>query len=134
MDKTKSGRYITRDVTEEIIPVDVKTGSIIPFGPKVLYSTEKKWDKLDVNVYTGADGNFILFEDEFDNYNYESGKYTEITFSWDDKNSTFTIGKRKGNYAGMLENRNFNITLIKPGNEKISKTIAYTGKATSMKF
>ncbi len=133
-EKTKGGSYINRDVPKDIIPVYVKTGSIIPFGPKVQYSTEKKWDNLDVNVYTGADGNFILFEDEFDNYNYESGKYTEITFSWDDKNSTFTIGKRKGNYAGMLENRNFNITLIKPGNEKISKTIAYTGKATSMKF
>ena len=40
--------------------------------------TEKKWDNLKVCVYPGADGNFVLYEDEGNNYNYENGAYTEI--------------------------------------------------------
>ena len=34
----------------------VKAGSIIPFGPKVQYAAEKKWDNLEIRIYEGADG------------------------------------------------------------------------------
>jgi alpha-D-xyloside xylohydrolase len=62
----------------------VKAGSILPIGPKVHYATEKKWDNLEILVYEGANGEFTLYEDENDNYNYEKGAYTTITFSWND--------------------------------------------------
>ena len=51
---------------------------LFPIGPKVQYATEKPWDNLELRVYAGADGSFVLYEDEFDNYNYELGAYTEI--------------------------------------------------------
>lgn len=46
------------------IPLYVRAGSIVPLGPDVQYVTEKKWDNLKVCVYPGADGNFVLYEDE----------------------------------------------------------------------
>lgn len=49
----------------------MKAGSILPIGPKVQYATEKTWDNLELKIYTGANGRFVLYEDEFDNYNYE---------------------------------------------------------------
>lgn len=49
----------------------MKAGSIIPAGPSVQFATEKSWDDLQVRIYPGADGEFTLYEDEDDNYNYE---------------------------------------------------------------
>ena len=63
------------------IPLFVRAGSIIPIGPDVQYTNEKKWDNLIINVYPGADGTFTLYEDEGDNYNYESGAYRHKTYS-----------------------------------------------------
>ena len=45
---------------------------------------EKKWDNLEIRVYEGANGEFTLYEDENDNYNYEKGVYSTITFTWND--------------------------------------------------
>jgi alpha-D-xyloside xylohydrolase len=36
-----------------------------------------------------------LYEDEFDNYNYEKGNYTEIPFHWNEKSKTLTIDAKK---------------------------------------
>ena len=127
-EKSEGGRYISRDVPKDIIPVYVKAGSVIPFGPKVQYSTEKKWDNLDVRVYTGADGSFTLYEDEFDNYNYEKGDYSEIPFLWDEGAKTLTIGRRNGKYKGMQEKRVFNVSFINENGVAQTKTINYGGK------
>jgi len=127
----EGGRTIKRLAPIDIIPVFVKAGSILPWGPQVEYSSEKSWDNLEMRIYSGADGEFCLYEDEFDNYNYEKGKYSLIRFSWNDKDRTLTIGERQGKFKGMIEKRIFRITLIGSNTEKI---IEYDGKQTSVKF
>lgn len=123
-EKLSGGQTVTREVPIDILPLYVKAGSIIPFGPDVQYVSEKKWDDLQICVYPGADGNFVLYEDEGDNYNYEKGAYTEIPMMWNDADSTLIIGARKGSYKGMLKKRKFRVKL--PGGE--TKNVAYTGK------
>ncbi|MDP9959570.1 glycoside hydrolase family 31 protein [Chryseobacterium lathyri] len=122
--KHKGGQEIEKTVNIQNIPLYVKAGSIIPFGPDVQYATEKKWDHLILKIYPGSDADFVLYEDEFDNYNYEKGDYTEIPMHWDNKSSTLTIGNRKGKYTGMLEKRTFTVNL--PDGQQ--KTIAYSGE------
>jgi alpha-D-xyloside xylohydrolase len=129
-EKFKGGQEITRKTTIDMIPLYVKPGAIIPVGPQVQYATEKKWDDLEIKVYPGEDGSFTLYEDEFDNYNYEKGAYTEIDFSWSDASQKLTIANRKGSYKGMLLNRKFTIVLSS-GQKKV---IAYDGKKTIVKF
>nr|WP_315200191.1 TIM-barrel domain-containing protein [uncultured Flavobacterium sp.] len=129
-EKLKGGQEITKKTTIDMIPLYVKAGSIIPLGPQVQYATEKKWDDLEINVYPGADGTFTLYEDEFDNYNYEKGAYTEIDFSWSEASKKLTISNRKRSYKGMLLDRKF--TIVLPSGEK--KVIAYNGKKTAVKF
>ena len=94
------------------MPVYVREGSIVPFGPAVQYATEKRWDNLEIRIYPGADASFTLYEDENDNYNYEKGAYTTIDFKWDDSSRTLTIGARNGKFKGMLKSRKFNIVLV----------------------
>lgn len=112
------------------IPLFVRAGSIIPIGLDVQYTNEKKWDNLIINVYPGADGTFTLYEDEGDNYNYESGAYTEIQMKWNDKKRILTIDARKGEYNGMLTKRNFTIRTA-DGKEEV---ITYSGKKINVKI
>ena len=129
-EKHEGGKEITKETTLDVIPLYVKAGSIIPVGPQVQYATEKPWDHLELKVYAGANGNFILYEDEFDNYNYEKGVYTEIPISWNNTSRKLTIGARKGAYEGMLKNRKFTVTL----QDGTQKNVDYNGKAISVRF
>ncbi len=136
---TNGGQTVSKETPIDIMPLYVKAGSIIPIGPKVQYAEEKKWDNLQIRVYEGADGEFTLYEDENDNYNYEKGVYSTITFNWDDANKTLTIGERKGEFPGILKERKFNIVKVSKGNgsgdapvEKFDKEVTYTGKEISI--
>jgi len=133
----KGGETIKSDAPIDKIPLLVKAGSIIPMGPFIQYSNERPADPLEIRVYPGANGEFQLYEDENDNYNYEKGAFSTILFSWDDTNHKLTIGNRKGSFAGMLEKRSFQITVVgksKGTGIEISKTpdktIQYTGEET----
>ena len=87
----------------------VRAGSILPLGPEMQYVGEKPWNNLEIRVYPGANGSFTLYEDEGDSYNYEKGAYSTITFDWNDKSRTLTIGERKGSFPGMLTSRQFTV-------------------------
>jgi len=128
------GQVVPVETTIDKIPFFVKMGSILPVGPDVQYTSEKKWDNLVINVYPGADAEFTLYEDEGDNYNYENGAYSTITFKWNDKSRTLTIGDRKGSYDGMLTSRKFTVNVIGGYlTEGATRTVTYTGKKTVLK-
>ncbi len=129
--KTEGGKNITQEFPLSEIPLYVKAGSIVIFGPEVQYATEKPWNQLTVSIYPGKDADFTLYEDEFDNYNYEKGAYTEIPMKWNNATRTLTIGKRKGSYKGMLANRTFSVKAI-GSNEQ--KSVHYMGKAVQVHF
>lgn len=137
----EGGQDVQRECPISLIPLYVKAGSILPLGPDVQYATEKKWDNLDLCIYPGADGEFTLYEDEFDNYNYEKGLFSTIRFVWDDTRRTLTICDRNGEFPGMLKRRHFRITLMEPGKpsaekvmERADRVVRYTGKEMSVKF
>jgi len=133
-EKFPGGQTITRETPIDIMPLYVKAGSILPIGPEVQYAEEKKWDNLAIRVYPGANGEFTLYEDENDNYNYEQGIYSTITFTWDDAKQILTMGERKGSFPGMLSTRTFQVIIVSKAQEAgntISnkvKTVNYTGK------
>src|SRR5690606_14509486 len=70
----KGGQHIEKETPVDIMPLFVRAGSIVPMGPFVQYANEKT-DPTEIRVYPGADGSFVLYDDEKDNYNYEKGSY-----------------------------------------------------------
>jgi len=132
--KQAGGQTIAKETPLDIIPVYIKAGSILPMGPKVQYATEKKWDNLEIRVYPGANGEFTLYEDENDNYNYEKGAFSTITFSWNDATKLLSVSDRKGEFSGMLKDRKFEIVMVNEKSgigleiSKTLKTINYSGK------
>lgn len=124
-----------RDIQTSIdrIPLYIKAGSILPMGPDVQYATEKDWSQLEIRVYKGADGSFVLYEDENDNYNYEKGFYTTIEFQWNEAKERLTISNRNGSFNGMLNQRRFDVLCISSqGIER--KSVDYTGKRLHVDF
>ena len=109
----------------------MKAGSIIPVGPSVQYAEEKKWDSLEIRIYPGANGKFVLYEDENDNYNYERGVYSTITFTWDNAKNTLTISDRDGSFPGMLNERKFNMVIV---TGQANRVVTYTGNKAVVKF
>jgi hypothetical protein len=93
----------------------VKAGSIIPMGPFMQYATEKPADTLELRVYRGADGQFTLYEDENDNYNYEQGQYSVIPITYHDSSRQLIIGTRQGTFTAMSPNRIFNVIWVDTG-------------------
>jgi len=136
----KGGQTITTSAPLNIIPLFVRAGSIIPMGPFIQYSTEKS-DPVEIRVYPGADGEFTLYEDENDNYNYEKGLYSTIEFKWDDATNTLNIGKRQGHFPRMLKTRTFQVVIVSPNHgtgidttDEIKKVVKYNGTEKKVIF
>ena len=134
------GQYINANAPYEQMPLFIRAGSIIPFGPSIQYTTEKKPDHIALYVYAGSNGKFTLYEDEGTNYNYEEGKYSTIDFVYNENNHTLTIKNRKGSFDGMLQHRIFDITYINPNHpqgynpDMAGKQIEYNGKENIIKL
>ena len=132
--QVNGGQTINMEAPLNKIPLFVKAGSIIPMGPEIQYATEKN-DPIEIRIYPSADGEFTLYEDENDNYDYEKGKYSTINFKWDDAKKTLTISARKGSFPGMPAEHKFNIICVEnnkgignnPG-EMFDKVVTYNGK------
>ena len=128
--RMKGGQSVTIQATLDQVPMFVRAGSILPLGPEMQWVGEKSWDNLELRVYPGADGSFVLYEDEGDNYNYEKGIYSTITFQWNDKSKILTIGARQGSYPGMLQQRQF--TIVLPDGQR--QTVDYEGTQLQVKL
>ena len=109
------GQKVCVSAPYERMPVFVREGAIVPFGPELQWTDEKKPELIHLYIYSGADGSFELYEDEGVNYNYEKGKSSKILFQWNDASRTLTIGARRGSFDGMLKQRRFQVVVVKDG-------------------
>ena len=137
----EGGQTVLTSSPIQVIPVYIRAGSIIPYGPMMQYTTEKPSDPVDLRIYPGADGDFSLYEDENDGYNYGKGVYSVIPIHWSDKEKIITIGRREGEFQGMLQKRTFNVVLLSPSIPDgfqvapvIEKTIRYSGSLISIQI
>ncbi|HKI10977.1 MAG TPA: TIM-barrel domain-containing protein [Candidatus Acidoferrum sp.] len=135
----KGGQAIDAPAPLDRLPLFVRAGAILPLGPEVQFAAEKPADPLEIRIYRGADGDFTLYEDENDTYNYEKGAYATIGFHWDNTKQTLTIGERKGAFPGMLKDRTFRVVFVRENHgtggevtEATDKNVAYSGKAISV--
>jgi alpha-D-xyloside xylohydrolase len=97
------------------MPLFVRSGSILPLGPKIEYAGEDPGGPIELRIYRGADGRFDLYEDAGDGYEYEKGQHSVIPIRWDDRSSSIIIGARQGAYPGMIGRRKFRVVLVGSG-------------------
>lgn len=124
----------------QTMPLFVRAGSIIPYGPAIQYAMETN-NPIELWVYRGADGEFTLYDDEGNNYDYEKGIYATIPITWNEASQTLTIGKREGKFPGMLKQRIFRIVWVSSGHgtgvgntTKADRVVTYNGSTMKVTF
>jgi len=111
----KGGETIDSVATIDRMPLFVRAGSIVPYGPDREFAAQEPGAPIELRVYPGANGEFTLYEDEGDSYNYEHGAYATLALRWNDATRTLTIGKRRGEFPGMPRERVFRVVCVVPG-------------------
>jgi alpha-D-xyloside xylohydrolase len=120
------------------IPLYVRAGSILPLGPEIEYASEKAEGPIELRIYRGADGEFALYQDSGDSYDYEKGLHSIIPIHWSESRRTLTIGDREGNYPDMPAAMEFRIVWVSPSHgagtapePHPNRTVEYSGKTIS---
>ena len=135
----KGGREVDADAPLDRIPLHVRAGSILPLGPEIEYADEKPAEPIELRIYRGADGNFELYQDAGDSYDYEKGAHSIIPLHWSESTRTLTIGDREGSYPGMRRSVQFKVVWVSAGHgsgvtpvANPDKVVEYTGTALSV--
>ncbi|MCB9435208.1 MAG: DUF5110 domain-containing protein [Ardenticatenaceae bacterium] len=126
------GQVVEAEATLDRLPLFVRAGSILPMGPSRQHVNDLPDAPLELHVYGGGNGRFQLYEDEGDNYNYESGAFATIQISWEERDKRLLLGKRNGQYPGMPLQREFHIVLHGSAERTIKAN--YAGKPLVVKF
>jgi len=132
---TPGGSYLQAAAPSNRIPLYVRAGSILPLGPEEEYAAEKPNGPIELRIYLGADGNFDLYQDEGDNYDYEKGEHAVIPITWSDSEKRLQLAARKGSYPGLPEELVFHVVWVRPNHGVGERqeaggdqTIVYRGK------
>ena len=136
------GQSIRAPAPYDALPLHVKAGAIVPFGPELQYTDERPADPITLYVYAGADGELVLYEDQGSSYDYERGAFSRIPVRWNDATRTLSIGERQGRFPGMLTRRTFGVVIVsraKPTGfsftaPKLDRTIDYDGSARELRL
>lgn len=136
----KGGQTLKVDAPYETMPLFVRGGSIVPAGGDIQYAAQKSDEPVTIVVYGGRDGDFIIYEDEGTNYNYEKGAYSKIRLEYNDKTNELTIADREGSFPGMQSDRKFNIVKVDAAHpvadaiKAKGKLVNYNGKKAVVKL
>ena len=138
-EKLAGGQTIKADAPLSQMPLFVKAGAIIPTGAAIQHVDEGLNTPLTLNVYTGANGNFEIYEDDGRSTKYEQGEWSRIPVSYDDATGTVTIGDRIGAFTGMAKERKISVRFISGANKDaanfdadVQETVNYTGKTVAV--
>lgn len=123
------GREIERAVAIETLPLFVREGAILPLGPIKQYVNEKVDGPLTVTVYPGADGEFLLYEDDGISFNHRKGDWMGIQLKWNDAKRALAMRLASGSRMRPPLRRNIEVKL---GDS--TKNVEFDGRPLEVRF
>lgn len=130
-EKVEGGREISRPVDLATMPLYVRAGSIIPLGPVKQYTGEKVDAPLTLQVYSGANGVFTLYEDDGITFDYRKGKWMKIEIAWNDNRRRLTMRLATGSQMLAPLRRNIEVRLA---SDKTTRTVVFSGRPLDVQF
>ena len=121
----EGGREIDRAVDLETMPLHVRAGAIIPFGPVKQYTDEPVDAPLAITVYPGADGVFTLYEDDGKTFAHRNGDFMRVAMTWNDASRRFGMALAPGSRMRPPSPRPFTVRLA---GEARSERVVFEGK------
>jgi alpha-glucosidase (family GH31 glycosyl hydrolase) len=127
----EGGRAIERKVDLETMPLYVRAGAILPLGPVKQYVSQKVEQPLALRVFPGADGEFVLYEDDGSSFAYEKGQFSRIALHWNDKTRQLRASLVPGSRMLSETAREFEVELSTSGTKKAMR---FTGAPAAAQF
>jgi alpha-glucosidase (family GH31 glycosyl hydrolase) len=91
----------------------VRAGAIIPKWPLMQYVGQKSTEQLGLDIFPEGQSDFTLYEDDGLSLDYQKGAVatTAIACRRKGEDLRVEIGPRRGRYAGMPENRRYEVRI-----------------------
>lgn len=128
-ERAEGGREIARDVDLDTMPLYVRSGAILPLGPVKQYTSEKVDAPLSVTIYPGADGSFLLYEDDGKSFNYRKGDWTGIKMAWNDSRRVLSLHLAEGSRMLPPARRQIEVKL-----QQATRQIVFEGRPILVTF
>jgi alpha-glucosidase/alpha-D-xyloside xylohydrolase len=123
-ERLEGGREVDRPVDLETIPIYVRAGAILPLGPVKQFTGEVVDGPLTLQVYPGADGSFLLYEDDGVSFGYRAGDWMGIRIAWDDQARRLTLRLADESRMRPPPQREVVVRVVP---EKATRSIVFTG-------
>lgn len=118
------------------VPLHMRAGSIVPFGPVLQSTAEATGGTVDLYVAPGRDAHFVLYEDDGLSNDYEAGAFATVPLQWIDSRRELQIGERQGEFAGMNHVKRLNVRVLQPGVSPFQasegRAVEYSGSSLSL--
>jgi len=89
------------------LPLFIKAGAILPMTAPALSTKFMSRNLLDVHAYVGADGEFILYEDDGVSEQHQQGAQRFTTLSYSDSDGEIVVNPAVGDFTGAVTTRNY---------------------------
>jgi alpha-glucosidase/alpha-D-xyloside xylohydrolase len=125
------GQEITRYVNLATMPLYVRAGAILPIDPPRQYVDEPTDQPTTLSVYPGADGEFVLYEDDGSSLDYLRDLATWTRLRWDDHARILTIEPHEKSRIKPDRPKRFEVSL---GPRGARRSVDYAGQKVEVKL
>ncbi len=129
--KLDGGHEVSRAVDLDTMPLHVRAGAILPFGPAKEYTAQQVAGPLTLRVYQGANGDFLLYEDDGESFAYRRGAWMGIAMKWDDRRRRLTLRLAEGSRLLVPGRRPVEVRLVPGG---ATRTIVFDGRPVEIRL
>lgn len=128
-EKYQGGRDVTVDAPLGRIPLFVPAGGIIVRTPVVMSISKEKpadFEQIFIDIYTGADGSYELYEDDGISLGYQRGENSRTNIVWEESKGKLSVSGSSSCFPGVK--RKIEVTLL-PEGKKETVEIEYQNAA-----
>jgi alpha-glucosidase (family GH31 glycosyl hydrolase) len=86
---------------------------------------------LTLQIYPGADGSFLLYEDDGSSFNYRKGEWMGIQAAWNDSQRRLTLRLAEGSRMLPPQRREIEVHLT---SVKTTRQATFAGRPLEIKF
>ncbi len=124
-ERKAGGQNIVRPVDLKTMPIYVRAGAIIPIDPVRQFTDEVSHEPTTLRIFSGANGNYTLYDDDGTSQKYLQGDAIWIHLTWNDKEKKLSLEPGEVSKPSRSFQRNFRVEVIPSGK---TSEIKYEGR------
>jgi alpha-glucosidase (family GH31 glycosyl hydrolase) len=125
-ERLSGGRSVTRPVDLATMPIYVRAGALVPIDPIRQYTAQAVNEPTTIRIYSGADGQYTLYDDDGISQEYLTGRGSWIRLTWNDRTRALTLEPGAPSSASTIpDERRFRVQVMPEGT---TRDVRYAGK------